>query len=284
MSLPRAAFAASLVLLAAVPALAQQPATVPTGLAVALLSVEGGLGDGRPAIYVGRAPDSLPAGVVPPAPVTVAGGVRRGRMRTVILAYATPAAQSVAAYRSFLTASGWTAREPERMHGGFVDVTGERLVPLCRGSDLAFASGVAGAPTGSYVSVMLMPDAYSAGCRGHAAPSHSSAITELPIPVLRAPAGSSSRSSGTSGSGDSETASVRLESSMTPDALLAHYGAQLAAAGWTVGTAVVSGTLAVLPVDATDAQGNAWRGALFVVELDGARDVSLHVTRRKADR
>ena len=106
-------------------------------------------------------------------------------------------------------------------------------------------------------------------------------MQEFVFPALEAPAGS--RTVGTSGGGgspDTRETSTTLQTSLTPQQLLAHYAAQLAKSGWSVGTALTGDSLSAQRVSAKDTKGREWTGALTVVSMHSESHVTVQMARR----
>jgi hypothetical protein len=102
---------------------------------------------------------------------------------------------------------------------------------------------------------------------------------EIPVPSLRPPAGARGSHVSSSGGGSEQSISVRLTTPLGPAELLAHYGTQLAAAGWRAGAPIAGRGLAARPVETRDERGRRWVGALQALEVGGERDVTLRMAR-----
>src|SRR5881628_2536809 len=103
----------------------QQPPTIPTELAVALLDHgESQSGNRTPKIVVGRAPSGIPSSLTTAEGATVVGGVEYPRSSIVVLSYTRPPNQVVLAFDRELAASGWRpprpVENPYGAEGGFV--------------------------------------------------------------------------------------------------------------------------------------------------------------------
>ena len=107
-------------------------------------------------------------------------------------------------------------------------------------------------------------------------------MQEFVFPALEAPAGS--RTVGTSGGGgspDTRETSTTLQTSLTPQQLLAHYAAQLQKSGWSVGAALAGDSLSAQRVSAKDTKGREWTGALTVVSMRSESHVTVQMARRE---
>lgn len=278
---------------------AAETVTLPRELLLALL------GNANPrdsaALAIGRVPVGLPAELASSG-VEVLGGVsypvrgdprgvtRDGRRGTALLVLAEPGDRAVAAVAASLERAGWRRPQPPspmQERGGFVPaIVPPRLATLCRDdAAIALAPSVRQAG-GSFVRATLMPVRQSA-CDPTVAARSSPYFEAFPFPPLVAPAGVTSHmASGRGGGDDRREAYTRLQVDMTPEALVAHYAAQLERAGWTLGAAVQADGVALRSGSARDPQGRTWHGVLTAQRIgDGPeRDVTLRVVRPGAPR
>jgi hypothetical protein len=137
----------------------------------------------------------------------------------------------------------------------------------------------------THVRVTYEPKALS-GCTGASRepeqrPAPEPRFVTLVLPALRAPYGLASRGSTSSGGGrNSVDASTRFDSTtMTPEALLAHYARQLVDAGWTSYSPAAHRTFSAQLFEARDELGRTWRGTLMVVPSGASRAISLTMSR-----
>jgi hypothetical protein len=102
----------------------------------------------------------------------------------------------------------------------------------------------------------------------------------LTIPPLHAPRGVAVQPKGHSWSGTSMELSAQLDTTMSADAILANYSAQLTGAGWkALGTPSRGEGIAAQQLSTRDASGAEWRGAVFVITVGDRRDVMLRMAR-----
>ena len=107
-------------------------------------------------------------------------------------------------------------------------------------------------------------------------------------PMLTTPDGA--RQTGNSGSSSSPrslSARVQIETERTVEEVAAHYVAQLAAVGWTVGPSPESGNgdrIASRSLVLETADEPRWDGRVAVVRLPGADEVEVHVSFERAGR
>ena len=257
---------------------AAEPASIPTELARALVSGPFGEMAGPPRFFLGAPPGGLPGGVTLPAGTRIVGGQSGRRSTTTVLATSGSADAVVDSIRAMLARGGWTA-PPRESRSGFVST--DYLGPgdfLCRDSSVVMVFR-AGGRSSTYVAVMQRRSERFDVCT--ARPPHDRYVPDLEIPSLTPPAGARAIGSGGGGGGNEVQASVRLETALGADALIAHYSRQLVAAGWKVGATVPAADLAVAAVIARDRRGQEWRGVLTALSwpADSMRVVELRMMR-----
>ncbi|HYD53377.1 MAG TPA: hypothetical protein VEA99_12140 [Gemmatimonadaceae bacterium] len=258
----------------------RQPDSIPTELAVALMSSEygGHSGGGVPLFTVGRAPERFPATLVPPGPARVVGGTWDGASGAIIVTYPTREPVAVLRAREALIAAGWKPPEPSD-EGGFVVTSifaGNDL--LCR-DDQAVMLQPAHPPGASAARITFREGAGSL-CSHRRRMMRGPFRAALRLPALRPPAGAMAAGSGSSTGDDRIETSTRLTAAQSAAELLAHYGAQLEAAGWKGGSPAHAAEAAVQPFSAVDSTGAEWRGAIVAISAAGAeREVSLRMSR-----
>jgi hypothetical protein len=255
-----------------------QPDAVPAPLAAALVGGAGDDPDDAPRFSVGRAPDGFPAELVPPAPAALVGGAAWRDARTVVVAYPQARKAAVDAYAAFAGRAGWAP--PASRGRGFVVsylISGARDARvLCRGDAQLWVASAPGAASGSHVTARLMTGPKTFGC---GTPMHEPDFGGLALPSLVPPAGARHEGGGGGGSDNSSHATTRLTTPTGAAELATHYGAQLAAAGWTVGPTTPGAGVATRTAEVRDPRGRLWRGALLVAELGGEREVALQMSR-----
>jgi hypothetical protein len=265
---------------------ADSPATVPSELAIALMTGFMGPSTGEPRIAVGQLPPDFPPDLLPRLDGRVLGGATmpRGSFVRHIVIIASPAAadSALGALRATLERSGWHRPEEPEMQG-FVPTGMDRPMILCRDS-LYIGTSVAPRPAGGSrlrLDVSQVRGETFGGPCGARRDRRFGPSRDVPVPALRAPIGASSHGQSSSGGADGRTLTTRLHTTLAPAALVAHYAAQLREGGWSMRPVLESGEAAVLAGGLTDAAGVRWQGLLSVLALDGLdeRDVSFRVVR-----
>ena len=266
----------------------ERPATLPTGLAAALIG-HPNPGSDTARFVVGQAPPGFASAWLPPAPARVVGGVVRGpRDITVILAYpsTTRSEDAIASYTEFLLRSGWT---DDLRGGGFMDMARLQRAIVCRDSTRIHIRPAQGASAGTFVGAHLQHGSSSTFSPCGLTQTLASP-DELQFPPLWAPPGVRSFEGGGNGglwSGNGpvgEVSTTRLTTAMSPDSIAAHYGAQLRAAGWTVGAPVTGDGISLISLETRTAIGTPWSGSLVVVSDGDSRDVELRMSRARGRR
>lgn len=259
------------------PLVAQQeePAMIPTSLAIALTGPYMRLFEERPHFVIGRAPEGWPAALEAPAPATLVGGVSFGPMRTVVFQY--PAnVEPADAYRQRVTHAGYTrGRNPMMPQGGFTSREPFDFATYC-GKDgvVTVTDADSSAMKRSILVTFVAPPASSPACGESPTESHR---FEFPValPPLVAPPGVSAEPRGTSRSGDEFSTSVRLDTTRTAPALLDFYARQLSRAGWQVGKRLADRNTGLQSIATRDSTGTAWSGALILVTSGAQRTLQL---------
>ena len=260
----------------------QNPASIPTELALALL--EGAeFGSGRqPRIVVGHAPEGMLESVMSFEGGTVIGGLTSERNAIVIFAFTLPPNQVVLSLDRQLLARGWTPPpSPESTRGGFVSsayVSAFGNV-YCRDSMPLFVTSLPAPAGGTYLKLAQRRDRDFV-CRPREGERFSA--VEFKYPVLLVPPGMSSHSSGSSSGGGSSSINTRLTGPLKPAEALAHYRAQLDAAGWLTRSPGTSGAdAAIAYVEAPDSTKVVWRGMLTAVQI-APSEVEVEIQMRRS--
>lgn len=264
-------------------AAAQAPSqSVPADLVNALVAPSSGTPPSE--FFVGVAPPGWPAALHPTAPATVLGGLRNRRQLTLLFVDSTTR-HPLAAYTRALEGAGWT-RPPIAQLPGFQDRGGfqssdGRQPFWCRDStrvrlterpDSAGFTRVRVA----YEMLAAMPCAPTPTLRA----SVSAQLAVLDIPPLLPPTGLRSVGSGSSSAGSSMYVRTSFDSTtMTPRELLAHYAAQLTAAGWRSFAPTVADSFAAQHFEVRDEWDRIWRGTLLVMPTGHRRDVGILMAR-----
>lgn len=107
------------------------------------------------------------------------------------------------------------------------------------------------------------------------------------VPVLEPPEGAGSTSAGSSGSDEHRVIEALVETDLSPDLLVNHYGGQLVAAEWAVGQTVALSKLAAAEVSAQTLDGVPVSGFLLAKcgqQRQGYCEVALSLNLQRDDR
>ncbi|HEX8907017.1 MAG TPA: hypothetical protein VF771_19360 [Longimicrobiaceae bacterium] len=247
---------------------------VPLELARTLLYRPGGEAPERPTLVVGRLPDELAPVPLPPGATAVGGAVYREKAVGVV--FAPGVSQPLFEYWPLLERAGWRKRhwkslvasEATEDPAEYCDPNGRHFfvypIPVRGGG--AYLRMEAQNPAG-----MCIPDAEDAG-------------SALPVPLLRAPEGVRMRGGMGGGSPDEWSAHGRLETALSPAAVVEHYAGLLRQAGWTILPPAADEGRATATAELRDAQGRSWHALIAVVALSPTeRDVLMRVVRPRGD-
>lgn len=232
----------------------------------------GSLGSGGtvdpPQYFVGTLPTGFPAALVPSGPVTVMGGARTGYVTVVVLADST---RRLAPVIEALFESAGFARPATTPASGF-NAASEPFRFFCKDSLQLAVDPVL--ENDREMARITMRRARGQACAMFTYPSPATAT--LKAPVLRPLAGTHvSDSGGGQGSGYLDIGAVVAGASLETSAILAHYTAQLAKAGWTLSTPAISPRVSVEYLEAADDVGKRWWGTLMVSGTPSTMDVKL---------
>lgn len=257
--------------------------SIPVSLVNALFG--GGGREIRTLYFVGVVPPGWPSTLTPPAPATVLGATQGRRQLTAVFVDSVTR-DPLPAYERRLRDAGWSRPAMQSLmfgRGGFQSGDG-RMPFWCSDAGRVTTNLRPAAGSASYLRIV-----YESMPRGTCAPAPDSMpfgregdprLTLLAIPPLYAPPGLRSEGGGGGSGGTSINASTRFDSTtMTPAALLDHYGAQLASAGWTAFPVSVNPSFASQLFEARDALKRSWHGVLIVMPTGTTRDVTLIMTR-----
>jgi len=252
-----------------------EPAMIPTSLAIALTGPYTRLFEEVPHFVVGRSPDGWPTTLQAPAPATLVGGVTFGPMRSVVVRY--PAGVDAAKeYGQLLKRAGYTpGHNPMMPQGGFTSREPLDFTTYCGKDGVTTISDVDSTATARSILVTFMaPPATSPACGD---PSMMTGRYRFPVklPPLVAPPGVYARPRGTSGGGDEFSTSARLDTTLAIPAVLDYYARQLARAGWQVGQPLADRTAGMQSVATRDSTGTVWSGALLLFNSGTQRTLQL---------
>lgn len=246
---------------------AQSTAT-PAALAQELLQRITGGGQAGPEVLLGRAPTDLPAPLPPGSrvigTVTSTGLPGRGpNLTTVYLDSGLTPGQVIAHFTTALGAAWKQANNglsPSEAQGGFQQTSLPSTVLFYRTTPpqlLRIFTTVVGSVTQVSLSQQMDEGVM------HLLPSLSAPPPVPPgfltLPRLSAPEGSTVSLTGASNGEDGVTQKARIETTLSRQALMAHYAAQLRQAGWTVmtqaSTPVASSTIWTFQQEGQDRVG-----------------------------
>ena len=262
----RALWIAALAAAACAGPAAAQPETVPMELVEQLF---GRIvpGEAELEITVGRFPERFPRVALPPAARVLGGMMTAHEARAVATHPEAPEAAAREVQQALL-ASGWTSSDAQGQQSPSTDQRSTAARHVCRGDAALSIVGAPRQPSGSYVHIGYSPAA-GLGCLP-ATPSPGGGDTLLP--ALHAPDGAQGMSGGSSSTGTPTTALTRevaFRCTQAPAALLAHYGAQLHAAGWTLFPAASGPGVAAQSLRTRTQDGKDWVGTLGAAVLPG---------------
>jgi hypothetical protein len=269
------------------PADSQEP--IPRELAIALLSYSPGMAPND--IRVGKAPDDIPPELMPPG-FQVLGSMTQFENSVIVFAAPQPPDSAISLFQANLLGVGWT-KPPipqNRPRNGFVpanDFGGNYDRPdlVCHGDAFASLTAAYRRSGGSIVKVSYNRGARFSACKAPPdANAYRSPFDDAPVPLLRAPEGSMTTTSGNSmGGGMGQvTLGTRLSTRLKAGEVVAHYDKQMIAAGWTSLSDGAADNVAVHNYRKKDEKDRVWIATLLsMVVPDGTdQDVSLRLTRR----
>lgn len=266
----------------AAPAAAQASAEETVPLEFVEVLSRSPFGPALPEVMVGRIPDQT-ARVLPlPDDGRIIGSlVYPGHSMSAV---AVPGSQGTVRddWTERLLETGWTRYEhPSR--GGFESSPAEGL-QFCMGDSVTLNLGVMKNPRGgSYVTVMHPTGSRYSVCQQRERSGFMREQESL-IPSLAPPAGAIALGSGFGGGGDERHARARIDTDLTVDELVDHYGSQLREAGWDSRSRTGAPGVAVETFRVTDPEGAAWHGVLIASTPDGESDREALLTLTRVER
>ncbi|MCC6242690.1 MAG: hypothetical protein IT353_07595 [Gemmatimonadaceae bacterium] len=259
----------------AAPTAAAAPTTLPLPLVRALLNDRMNATTGGPQFYVGTLPPGFPAALVPPGPVQVIGSVHTEREMVIVLADSTRRLADVVVSNAMQ--NGYQ-RPPTAMGRGFAN-TIEASGYLCGDNAMLNVAQLTGQER--HVAKLYVSFGQSGACVP-SAPYRmmQSDTTILALPSLTPPPGAHVSSGGGGRGRDGVDArAVVTQTSLSIEAVLAHYAAQLVAARWSADTPGLSQRAAVQYFEAADATGARWNGLLTATATNNTITVTLSMKR-----
>ncbi|MEP6617678.1 MAG: hypothetical protein ABJE47_00125 [bacterium] len=266
----------------AVVAAQSDPVSIPAGLANALMAGNrnGPLDNAH--FVVGGLPTGWPEALRPAAPARVEGGLNGGT--AMVAVFSDTARRFLETYLRRIEGAGW-APPPLPPQSGFQSFGFQSnnnffgsYGLFCHDSAGVTAVAVPGAAVGAFVHVTYR--FREPGCNRQMI-MQSAMPKQLVVPILIAPSTSRSQGGGSSGGGDEISVRTRLvDSTLSAEAVAAHYGKQLVSAGWKRIDAVSKGQVATEVFDATDGADKPWSGMLTVMASGSDRHVAIIMWRR----
>ena len=256
----------------------QEPATVPTSLAKALMFPFFSMFEDQPHFVVERTPDGWPKDLAAPVPAKLVGGAAFGPILSAVYRYPR-GVDAVEAYQRVLAHAGFTrGASMGREHGGFSSGQMPEGATWCRADGSADVIVVdSSAATRSLLVTFVSSHTRSASC-SPAATQGQEWKPPLAIPALSAPLGVSAQAEGSGWNGNHMSTSVSVDTTMSADSLLDHYARQLTNAGWQTGKQLSDGHTAVRAVSTHDANGQLWSGALTLITAGSRRTILLNMS------
>ena len=246
---------------------------VPGELVRALLAEPSGRGyEVRPMLESGSLPRELAETPLPPGARVVGGAVYPERVEGVAFVPGEP--PTLAAYAQVLQRAGW---QPRRLRVLVARDATDDPSEFCDANDRTVTVSILPVREGgSYLKLR------SHGPAGFCRPRGPDAQAESPLPLLRAPEGAEMRNgSGGAGGGTFEQEVYgRLETALSPAALVAHYAGLLRQAGWTLAPPAADEGTATVTARRCDGQGNTWHAVIAASALSPTeRDVTVRAVR-----
>jgi hypothetical protein len=250
------------------------PASIPAPLAAALIDDRGSATRAPREFTVGTLPPGYPATLVPPGPVRIVGGLTAGDQITVIFADSTRRLAVV--LEQHFEHAGFTRPAPSP-GSGFSSGSGPYSF-FCKDGAMVSAEPLTG-PERHLTRVSYRRARGRSSCATvdrEPVPGH------LRLPELTPPPGVRVRRAGSgSGGGGVNSHAEVTGTALVPAAIVAHYAAQLIAAGWTAAEPAISARVAAQFFEAKDTAGVAWEGILMAAGSETALTVTLNMERRR---
>jgi hypothetical protein len=248
-------------------------------LALRLSTYPGDPRNDNPRLLVGQLPANLAIPVPLPEKSQVLGTlIRSAENIEIILDSELSPAAVLSFYKERMAESGWNELDEMRSSGhggGFVHSgfsTFENHITFCKGADgPAFSVNAYNRKQGkievrldinfgSEYSPCRQPNRMQQRMMHH--------TMQNLIPPLEPPKGAKQQGGG-GGGGDSWHSNATLDTEMQPDALAAHYAAQLAKGGWVRTDEGIAGPLAWSTWTFQDEDKETWNGLFFILKRPG---------------
>lgn len=238
----------------------------------------------RPEFVVGRLPRKL-AGTPLPAGARVVGGVNQGTGAYGVVEVPGDLRQALTGYAAALERSGW------RPQHRWIFVAREGPAPPMEYCDpdgrFVNVSGTPLRDGGGYVKLETDGSGKNPHLVVSAGPGDQCSLSaidwkEIPLPVLGAPEGAELRFGSGMGIGSAPAwgSTVRLQTTLPPAAVVAHYAGLLRQAGWSILPPAEAQDAATATGELRDAQGRTWHALLAALAVaPDERDVLVRVVR-----
>jgi hypothetical protein len=186
----------------------------------------------------------------------------------------------IASYTPVLSRAGFKPFPTQTNDGGFVSQHRREPTMFCGGAASLGIVELDSTATTRTLVASLMTGGNSAPCATMSSTPTARSNEPLAIPPLHAPRGVAVRPGSRGWSNDAMELSAQLDTTISTDAILAHYASQLTAAGWkALGAPSRAEGVAAQQLSTREASGAEWRGAVFVVTVGNRRDVMLRMAR-----
>lgn len=217
---------------------------------------------------VGPAPQGFPKEVLPPGAEVGAAAIS-ARMTMVVAIASDLTVEDRLKEPSRLAATGWISAVP--MPRGFASGPADRPITVCRGIEFVSMTYLERTAGGAFVRASLTSDP-----RRPCVARPDATFADLDLPVLIAPPGAKTTGGGAGGGADAMFSQTRLDTTLTPREVAAHYVRQLEAVGWKVeGRANEGDMVSVTRLSITSRIGDAMTAVLTIAALPGTSSLDL---------
>jgi hypothetical protein len=251
---------------------AMSPAAIPEPLVSALLDARGSPARPSPHFSIGTLPPGYPAALVPAGHARIVGGMTTGHEMVAVFADST---QRLAAVMEQVFEQHGYTRPKQTPGAGFSPGSGA-YASFCGDSGVVFVEPLTGANrTFARVTYRLQGPGSCQMFQGQ----HAAGI--LVFPELEPPADVHVMGSHGSTNSDGVISTAQVTgANLNAAAVVAHYGAQLVAAGWTAAAPAISERVAAEYFEAKSASGGWWEGVLMASGSKTALTISLSMQPR----
>jgi len=250
--------------------------SLPAPLVTALLDDRGSPTRPAPDYTVGKLPPGYPATLVPSGPVSIVGGMTAGDQ--IVAVFADSTRRLAAVFEQLFEHAGFSRPAPSP-GSGFMSGSGPYSF-FCGDSGMVSVEPLTGSNR-TFARVSYRRGRGAASCQRV---DRVVSPNELKLPELTPPTGVRvARSHGGSNSDGVNSSAEMTGTALVASTILAHYAAELVAAGWTTASPAVGDRVAAQFFGAKDASGAPWEGVLIAAGGRTSLTVSLtmqpHVNR-----